>query len=99
MAKWADCVITRVRFNAARTHIDELEVHDDLDTSLGPARTESRFTVIANLRYKTYITAPPSGESVRKGALVYTITISGNVYLKTYADGTTRDNLDNLPEF
>jgi hypothetical protein len=29
MAKWADYVITRVRFNAAGTHIDEVEAADD----------------------------------------------------------------------
>ena len=103
MAKWADYLIFRVRFNAAGTHIDQVEVADDGDTQVGPKRIETRATAIAGRKAgKTYITAPPSpttpGEVVR-GALVQVVVVNGVEYLRTNADKTPRDNLDNLPTF
>ena len=102
MAKWADCVITRVRFNTEGTHIDQVEVADDGEKGIGTKRDESRRTVIANIKgRKSYITAPPSTEQgkVTKGALVGIVTISGAEYLRTDANKTARDNLDNLPRY
>jgi hypothetical protein len=103
MAKWADYVIFRVRFNVAGTHIDQLEVADDGETGFGTKRTESRATVIANRKArKTYITAPPSPTqpgNVVKGAFVEVVPVNGIEYLRTDADKTPRDNLDNLPKF
>jgi hypothetical protein len=100
MTKWADYVITKVRFNAAGTHINELVVQDDLDAKLGPSRIEQRATVIANIKArKSYITAPPSATGVSKGALVGIVVVNGAEYLRTDANKTARDNLDNLPTF
>lgn len=98
----ADFFITGVRFNTARTHIEYLEVGDDLGTSVGPRRTESRYTVVANLASKAYQTAPPSRTNpgtLDRGALVRVVPIDGVNYLRTDANRTARDNLDNLPEF
>lgn len=103
MAKWADYLITRVRFNSAGTHIDQVEVADDLGDKVGPKRTEKRGAVIANLAAKkTYVTAPPSVDqtaNVTKGAAVSTVIVSGTEYIRTDANKTARDNLDNLPTF
>lgn len=103
MAKWADCVITRVRFNAAGTHIDQVEVADDGDTGLGPKRVEKRTLVVANLKArKTYVTAPPSKTEpgkVVKGAPVGVVPVNGIEYLRTDANKIARDNLDNLPTY
>jgi hypothetical protein len=104
MAKWADYVIKKVRFNAAGTHIDQVEVADDRGDDLGPSRYENRATVIKNLKdKKTYCTAPPakSGESGKydKGALVRIIDVNGTEYIRSDANKTARDNLDNLPTF
>lgn len=103
MAKWADFAIFRVRFNQAGTHIDQVEVADDGDSQFGPMRIETRATVVANRKAgKTYITAPPSptqaGQVVR-GAFVEVVLINRAEFLRTDADRTPRDNLDNLPRF
>src|SRR5260221_14326182 len=59
MAKWADYVIFRVRFNTAGTHIDQVEVADDGESQFGPKRTETRATVVTNRKAgETPITAP-----------------------------------------
>jgi hypothetical protein len=102
MAKWADYLIFRVRFNLARTHIDQVEVADDGENHPGPKRVEARATVIANLKAnKTYVTAPPSTGSgkVAKGASVDIVVVNAVEYIRTDANKTARDNLDNLPEF
>lgn len=103
MAKWADFVITRVRYNAAGTHIDHVEVADDTGDALGAKRSESRSTVIANLKArKSYVTAPPSrttSGSVEKGAAVEVIVVNGAEYIRTDRNGTARDNLGELPTY
>jgi hypothetical protein len=102
MAKWADYLITRVRFNSAGTHIDQVEVADDEGDSIGTKRNELRTTVIAKLRAEqTYMTAPPSTQSgkVTKGASVGIVTVNGTEYIRTDANKTARDNLDNLPTY
>ena len=103
MAKWADYVITRVRFNAAGTHIDEVEAADDGEDGIGTKRSEKRATVIANLKAKrTYVTAPPSKTEtgkITKGAPVGIVVVNGTEYIRTDANKTARDNLDNLPTY
>lgn len=103
MAKWADYVITRVRYNSAGTHIDQVEAANDGEDGIGPKRNESRATVLANIKAKkTYVTAPPSktdAGKVTKGASVGTVVVSGTEYVRTDANQTARDNLDNLPTY
>jgi hypothetical protein len=105
MAKWADYLIFRVRFNSAGTHIDQVEVADHGDNGYGVKRVETRVTAIAKRKAgKTYMTAPPAPApaqpgNVVKGAFVEVIVVNGVEYLRTDADKTPRDNLDNLPRF
>ena len=103
MAKWADYVITRVRFNTAGTHIDQVEVADDGENGIGTKRNEKRTTVIANIKAKkTYVTAPPStteSGKITKGAPVGIVVVNGTEYIRTDANKTAKDNLDNLPTY
>jgi hypothetical protein len=103
MAKWADYVITRVRFNVAGTHIEQVEVADDAGDRIGTKRNEMRATVLAKIKAnKTYVTAPPSTtepNKVTKGARVGIVSVNTIEYLRTDANKTVRDNLDNLPRY
>jgi len=103
MAKWADYVITRVRYNSAGTHIEQVEAADDGEDGIGTKRSESRATVLANIKARrTYVTAPPSktdAGKVTKGAAVGTVVVNGTEYLRTDANKTARDNLDKLPTY
>ena len=48
----------------------------------------------------TFVTAFRSNDGKwRKGEDVFVIHVNGVAYIKTKRDNTTRDNLDNLPEF
>jgi hypothetical protein len=101
MAKWADYLISAVRFNQERTHINLVRVHEDRDTSTGPAQDISRQEVIKHLKQATTFCTVFKGSdgNWKKGQLVEIVTIDGVEFIKTLADRIKADNLDNLPEF
>ena len=90
----ANYVISKVRYNKAGTHIDEVVVNNEgaLQT-----RIEQRPAVVANIKArKSYRTAPPGGKAT---AVVRIITVSGDEYLRTDANNIARDNLESLSTF
>jgi hypothetical protein len=99
--KWADYVITAVHFNTAGTHIEEVEARKDTGDSLAGPTTKTRATVVAELGSGyTYCTATDAGNGKwNKGAEVNVVTIDGEKFIKTKADSSKNDNLDNLPTF
>jgi Protein of unknown function (DUF3892) len=100
-SKWADYVVTAVRFNTAGTHIEELRVFEDTGDELTNQTTKTRSSVALQIdNGYTYCTATKGsdGKFVR-GADVKVVTIEGEKFLKTKADGRKEDNLDNLPTF
>ncbi len=101
MAKWADYLISAVRFNQAHTHINVVRVHEDRDTSTGPAQDISRQDVIKYLKQgRTFCTVfTGSDGNLKQGQFVEIVTIDGVEFIKTLADRIKADNLDNLPEF
>lgn len=103
MSKWADYVITRVRYDALETHIEEVEVADDNDSSIGSKRVEARQTVISKLKQrKTYVTVTPSKAtpgSWDRGAPVEIVVLNNREYIKTKPDKTASDNLGELQRF
>jgi hypothetical protein len=100
MDKWADYLISAVRFNAAHTHIDKVRVHKDNGDSVGAAIEETRADVIASIENNwDYVTIFESNGKWQKGQKVYVIKINGTKFIKTVDNGKAVDNLDDLPEF
>jgi len=101
MTKWADYVITEVKFNAKHTHIDKVGAREDNGETLGSAQEYARQDVVKAInKGTTFFTAFKSDDGKwKKGEDVFVIKINGTDYIKTKKDGTPRDNLDNLPEF
>ncbi len=101
MAKWADYLISAVRFNAAETHIDKVRTHADNDSSIGSAVDIERSTVVSRIEAgNTFETIYKDTDGKwKRGKRVKIVVINGVKYIKTYADNTTRDNLDDLPRF
>jgi hypothetical protein len=99
--KWADYVITKVRFNSAKTHIDKVKRRKYEGDKLGDASKISRTSVVSALDAgTTFCTATKDSKGDwQKGAMVKIVTIEGTKYIKTKADGIKKDNLDNLPTF
>jgi len=101
VSKWADYCITAVSFNTKHSHIEEVRRRVDNGDTLGTGSDVSRETVVADIkRGVTYVTVFKDDKGDwRKGQAVFIVTINGEEYIKTVEDRTTKDNLDNLPEF
>lgn len=101
MAKWADYVITEVRFNDKHTHIDKVRARKDNGESLETPQEYARQTVVKAINDgTTFVTAFKTNDGKwTKGEDVFVIQINGTDYIKTKRDNTAKDNLDNLPEF
>lgn len=102
MAKWADYLISAIRLNSARTHIAELRVHEDHDTSVGAGGTWTRLQVITQIErlVKSFKTIyEDAGGNWRRGEDVHVVHVGGQKYLRTDPDETPLDNLGELPEF
>lgn len=98
MDKWADFVITAVRYNEDSSHIIKVKRNQDEGNDLGADEIITRSKVVEDIEKGiTYVTSfkNQSGEWT-KGKRIHIIKIDGKKYLRT--DKTT-DNLDNLPEF
>ena len=101
MAKWADYVITEVKFNAKHTHIDKVRAREDNGETLESAQEYARQDVVKAInKGTTFVTAFKNNDGKwNKGEDVFVIEINGADYIKTKRDNTANDNLDNLPEF
>ncbi len=99
--KWADYVITAVRFNTTGTHIESVQVRQDDGETIGAATTTSRSEVVRLLEAGyTFCTATMGANGKwNKGAAVKIVEIDNQKFICTKADGTKADNLDNLPTF
>ncbi len=103
MTKWADYLISEVRYTETSTtkHISQVKVHIDKGDSIGISSIWTRQDVMNALDLEnTFLTITKNMEGEwTKGAGVKKIWEYNNWYIKTLKDNTTKDNLENLPEF
>ncbi|MEI8388818.1 MAG: DUF3892 domain-containing protein [bacterium] len=103
MAKWADYLISKVRYveTATTKHIDSVFVHPDNDDSVGTGSDWKRTDVITKIDSgKTFCTITKNSDgNWNKGAKVEKVLIDGTYYLRTDANKTKKDNLGNLLEY
>jgi hypothetical protein len=96
--------VSEVRYAPGHTHIDQVRVRKaavrkDL-TTLGSAKAMTRQELVEALQNGAKVRTVFSESGVwRKGAKVRPIEIDGEVYVRTKADRTKADNLEDLPEF
>jgi hypothetical protein len=97
--KWADFVITAVRFNSAGTHIEDVQTSEHTGTELINQTTKSRHTVVTQIASGyTFCTATKGSDDLwHKGAAVKIYEYDSEKFIK--ADSSKKDNLDNLPTF
>ncbi len=55
MAKWADYLISAVRYDSNHERIESIKTHDDKGETVGSSYTEKRFKVVSNFSF----TVPP----------------------------------------
>jgi hypothetical protein len=98
--KWADYIITAVRFNSTATHIEAVQIRADNGDSAGDASEATRTQIVNSIDSgTTYCTATVSDKKWHKGAAVKVVVIDNQKFIKTKADNSKADNLDNLPTF
>lgn len=101
--KWADFLISAVRYNAAGTHIDRVRRHADNGDSVGAASDVARSSVVSAIdngtTYVTIFKNPNDTTKWVRGAEVRVVLIDQEKYIRTDADKTKRDNLGDLPRY
>jgi Protein of unknown function (DUF3892) len=98
--KWADFLISRVKYSGSPRHIVGVEMRLDKGTTVGNPVQMSRAVVLAWLGAGYSVCTIRVGkEGWVKGALVKLDTIGGVAYIRTIADKSKADNLGELPEF
>lgn len=102
MAKWADYGISAKQMNAEKTHIVKVKVHVvNNDNAIGSGTEWLRTKVVSAIEASsTFVTIVKNAKGDwTKGAVVRIEVINGVKYIRTDSDQTTKDNLDNLPDF
>lgn len=101
MTKWADYLISAVRYNAEHSHIVQVKQHQDSGDSVKASTIVPRSTVVANLKARTtYMTIYKDNDGKwKKGEEVIIKPVEGTEYITTDPNETKKDNLGELPEF
>jgi Protein of unknown function (DUF3892) len=99
--KWADYLISAVRYDSAGGHIDEVQVRKDEGEKIGSPSTWKRSDVVAGLVGNYTFVTIVTNQAGRwdPGAEVAVVTVRGTKYIRTDADATAEDNLGSLPTF
>ena len=100
MSKWADWCISAVRYTSDRTRIAKVQVRLDNGQTIGTPFEKARTDVVEAIKAKmTVITIFRDGAEWLRGAVVDTVTVDGEEFLRTDANQRRVDNLGELPEF
>ena len=101
MAKWADYLISAVKFSDKGGHhyISHVWLHEDTGDSVSSGKEQTKDEVIKLIdKEKTIKTIRWNYQTAKwsQGAVVQTEKLDGVRYLRTHPDATKSDNLDNL---
>ena len=100
MKKWADYLISKVRYSENPRHIISVFVHEDLGDNVGEGKVFSRPEVISLIKKGFSVYTKYKGDSGWKlGEPVQIINVNAVEFIKTRPDSQSIDNLENLPEF
>lgn len=100
MTKWADYLISAVRYNADDSHITHVRVHQDLGTTVGSPSAETRQAVIDSIDAgRSFKTIYNQNGQWSRGEDVHVVPVNGVRYIRTDPDRTPDDNLGNLSRF
>lgn len=100
MEKWADYVITEVRFKGDKIHIEEVKRREDAGDNLINERTMLREDVIRELENNIrFVTVYKKEGKWVKGDNVGIVKVNDKKFIRTDGNTIEEDNLGNLPTF
>ncbi|MEN6411841.1 MAG: DUF3892 domain-containing protein [Veillonellales bacterium] len=102
MAKWADYLISAVRYDTSSNgrHISHFRVHSDGGESVGTATTWTKNQVVVSINSgQSFKTIYKKADEWHMGEDVRGIVIDDEYFLRTDANRIKADNLGELPEF
>ena len=101
MAKWADYLISAVRYSPDHKKILELKQHKDLDGEVGEGEVVKRDLVASNIKKGiSYSTIHNGGSKTwKKGEQIRTFVVNGEFFIRTDKNKVDHDNLGLMVEF
>lgn len=100
MAKWADYLVSAVRYDGNKERIEQVKVHEDKGDSVGTVKVWTRAQVVSAIgQGMTCCTILQSGDQWRRGEDIHVVVVGGEKFIRTDANSVKRDNLGELPEF
>ena len=101
MVKWADFLISEVRYSPDHKRIVQVKQHQDLDGEVGEGEIVNRDVVSSNIkkgiRYMTIHNG--SSKTWKRGNIVRTFLVDGEYYIRIDKNKVGLDNLGMLNEF
>ena len=101
MTKWADYLISEVRYSPDHHRILQVKQHVDLDGEVGEGEIVDIANVASNLKKgKSYMTIHNSlSENWKRGEKIRGFLVDGQYHIRTDKNKVNQDNLGFLNEF
>ena len=101
MAKWADFLISEVRYSLDHKKILQVKQHEDLDGEIGKGEIVDASNVASNLKKgKSYMTIHnTSSETWKRGEKIRGFVVDGEYHIRTDKNKVSKDHLGMLNEF
>lgn len=98
--KWADYLISKVRYDENQNYITDLFIHKDAGDKVEAGATYSRQSVVnAIVDGTSFNTIYKENNKWKDGDEVSVVRIDNENYLRTDSNNVKKDNLGELPEF
>jgi len=99
LEKWANHLISAIRYSSDHKYITELVQHEDQNDSISEgAIVKKRDVADAIKKGKIYMTIFNSNDNWKIGEKIQTFMVEGEVFIRTDKNKVERDNLGLLPE-
>ena len=99
MEKWANHLISAIRYSPDHKYTTELVQHEDEDDSISEGAIVNKLDVTDGIKKgKSYMTIFNSNDNWKIGEKIKVFMVDGEVFIRTDKNKVERDNLGLLPE-
>ena len=99
LEKWANHLISAIRYSPDHKYITELVQHEDQDNSISEGSIVKKLDVTDAIKKgNSYMTIYNSNDTWKIGERIRLFMVEGEVFIRTDKNKVDRDNLGLLPE-